>query len=182
MQRMRYTAMALLLCACAVEDQSAEPGATRVPTPGGETRQPVQLIDSTIAPAIAGAGGWNYVQAATADLSGDGEQERVVLTAQVEMYRGRPAWDDGQSWQVYIERRDSTRTYLYAQRLQLGTLTMRVAIADSAHPAGIILIEHLPDRIRVFEARYQGTGGVTVSPVLVRRLDPRGETASPQLP
>ena len=61
-----------------------------------------------------------------ADLTGDGAPERVVMTARVEMSRGRPLWDDGQPWQVYIEYADSTRTYMYANRLQLGMLEMRL--------------------------------------------------------
>lgn len=102
---------------------------------GGETAPSPPLIDPTIPPAIAGEGGWNYHQSASADLDGDGSPERVVLTARVEMYRGRPAWDDGQPWQVYVETAQGTRTYLYAQRLQLGTLTMRITSgSDGARP------------------------------------------------
>jgi hypothetical protein len=138
-------------------------------------------IDTTIAPAVAGEGGWNYVQRATADLDGDGTAEDVVLTARVEMYRGRPAWDDGQPWQVYVESADRTRTYLYAQRLQLGTLTMRVSTSDPAGMATVILLEHLPDRLTVYEAGY-AAGDPRVIVRFQRPLDPRGQVASPLLP
>ncbi|HSJ63270.1 MAG TPA: hypothetical protein VK922_05100 [Gemmatimonadaceae bacterium] len=138
-------------------------------------------IDTTIAAAVAGEGGWNFVQRATADLDGDGTAEDVVLTARVEMYRGRPAWDDGQPWQVYIESAEGTRTYLYAQRLQLGTLTMRVSTSDPAGAATVILLEHLPDRLTVYEAAYvEGNPRVIVR--FQRPLDPRGQLASPRLP
>lgn len=140
----------------------------------------IQLIDSTIPAAIAGQDGWNYVESATADVMGDSVPERIVLTARVELYRGRPAWDDGQPWQVYVEAQDGQRTYLYAQRLQLGTLTMRVTRADTGRKATVLLIEHLPDRLRVLEARSTGTG-LSVTALIERELDPRGEQASPRL-
>jgi hypothetical protein len=147
-----------------------------------DTAAAAQLIDSTIAPAVAGVDGWNYAVAADADLTGDGQPERVVLTARVEMYRGRPAWDDGQPWQVYVEEPDRVRTYLYAQRLQLGTLAMRVSRADSGEAATIILLEHLPDRLSVFEARYASPGRATVVSRFEREVDPRGQSAAPMLP
>jgi hypothetical protein len=143
---------------------------------------PLQLVDSAIPPAIAGEAGWNYRQAAEVDLTGDGQPERVVLTARVELYRGRPAWDDGQPWQVYIEAADSTRTYIYAQRLQLGTLTMRVGRSEPGQPATVVLLEHLPDRLSLYEVSYPLPGRVSVAVRFQRDVDPRGETAGPQLP
>lgn len=140
------------------------------------------LIDAAIAPAVAGEQGWNFQRSAEVDLTGDGLPERVVLTARVELYRGRPAWDDGQPWQVYVEAPDGTRTYLYAQRLQLGALTMRVGLDESGEPAGIVLLEHLPDRLSLYEMRYRGPGDAAVTVPFQRTLDPRGELASPQLP
>ena len=120
------------------------------------------------------------MESATADVIGDSVPERVVLTARVEMNRGRPAWDDGQPWQVYVESQDGRRSYLYAQRLQLGTLSLRVTRADSARKASLLLIEHLPDRLRVLEAHSTAIG-LSVTPLIERELDPRGEQASPRL-
>ena len=143
---------------------------------------PVQLVDRAIPPAVAGEAGWNYQQSAQADLNGDGQLERVVLTARVEMYRGRPAWDDGQPWQVYIEAQDGRRTYVYAQRLQLGTLTMRVSRSDAGQPPTVVLLEQLPDRLSLYEASYIEPARISVAVRFQRDLDPRGELASPQLP
>lgn len=145
----------------------------------GDSIEIAQVIDSTIPPAVGGVAGWNYQERATADLTGDSLPEQVVLTARVELYRGRPAWDDGQPWQVYVETADGGRTYLYAQRLQLGTLTMRVTRGDSARRSSIVLIEHLPDRLRILEARDTGSG-LAVVVRFERELDPRGETAGPR--
>jgi hypothetical protein len=170
----------LWCCACDAEGPAPRTGDD---VPAADTISPeppsVQLVDSTISPAVAGEEGWDYQQSADVDLTGDGHLEHVVLTARVELYRGRPAWDDGQPWQVYVEDRNGTRTYVYAQRLQLGTLTMRVTRGD---PPVVVLLEHLPDRMRVVEASYGGPGLVSVAVRYQGDLDPQGETASPQLP
>lgn len=169
-------ATAFLLLGCQVQRQPAVDSAS-VTVPDS---LPVVQLDSTIPPAIAGQDGWNYVESATADVMGDGVPERIVLTARVELYRGRPAWDDGQPWQVYVESQDGRRTYLYAQRLQLGTLTMRVTRADSGGKATVLLIEHLPDRLRVLETRLTPPD-LSLMLLVERELDPRGEQASPRL-
>ncbi|HSW29768.1 MAG TPA: M23 family metallopeptidase [Longimicrobiales bacterium] len=129
------------------------------------------MIDPTIPPAVAGEAGWDYHQSVEVDLDGDGRPERVVLTARVALVRGRPAWDDGQPWQVYFEAPDSGRTYLYAQRLQLGTLEMRVGRTDAARPASIVLLEQLPDRLSLHEAFYLGPDSVSVATRFQRDLD-----------
>lgn len=164
------------LCGCDMQRAPSPDSATV----GGADLAAVQLVDSAISPAIAGANGWNYQERAAADVTGDSLPEHVVLTARVELYRGRPAWDDGQPWQVYVESQDGGRTYLYAQRLQLGTLMMRVTRGDSARRASIVLVEHLPDRLRIIEAQDTGRGLAAVVR-FERELDPRGETAGPRL-
>lgn len=137
----------------------------------------VPLIDSTIQPAVAGEAGWNYHQGVEVDLDGDGRPERVVLTARVALVRGRPAWDDGQPWQVYVEAPDRGRTYLYAQRLQLGTLAMRVGRADVAQPASVVLLEQLPDRLSIYDVLYLGPDSVSVAARFQRDLDASMESA-----
>ena len=141
-----------------------------------------RLIDSTIPPAVAGQDGWNYYQSAEADLTGDGQPERIVLTARVELYRGRPAWDDGQPWQVYVETADGARRYVYAQRLQLGTLTLRIGDRAPGTPASIVLLEQLPGSMSVYEATATSDGTITAVTRFRRALDPRGQQASPMLP
>lgn len=154
----------------------------RAPAADSSIVERATTLDSLIAPAIAGDSGWNYRQAAEADLDGDGTIERVVLIARVELVRGRPAWDDGQPWQVYIETDYGRRTHVYAQRLQLGSLTMRVSLAEAGRPSSVVLVEHLPDRLSLFEVSYAGPERASVALRFQRMLDPRGETASPALP
>lgn len=164
--------------ACGQSADAPDAAAGRTP----ETAIAIRVIDSTIAPAVAGEDGWNFVQRATADLDGDGAPEQAVLTARVELYRGRPAWDDGQPWQVYVESPGGERTYLYAQRLQLGTITMRIAAPDTAGQSSVVLLEQLPQQLTVYEAQYETTGSARVFMRYQRTLDPRGPSAVPQLP
>ena len=172
-------ALALLLCGC--DRNAAPPASDETAQPDTTATAPV-LIDSGIPPAIAGEEGWNYHQSADVDLTNDGQPERVVLTARVELYRGRPAWDDGQPWQVYIESPDGMRTYVYAQRLQLGTLTMRVSRGGQGQAASIVLLEQLPSLMSVYEAWFTRDGSLTTATRFQRELDPGGQTAAPTLP
>jgi hypothetical protein len=171
----RNAGLVLLLGACAEDAPGPGEDAPAAPeVPAAEAP-----IDAAIPPAIAGADGWDYQQVATADLDGDGVEERIVLTARVEMIRGRPAWDDGQAWQVYVESAAGQRTYVYAQRLQLGALTMRIGLGT---PTTVVMLEHLPDQMRLFEATWRGPDVREVHLRFTRPLDPRGEIASPRYP
>lgn len=180
--RFCLAAAVLTLSACPAGDAPQPPDNTVAAETYALPTRAVELIDPNIPPASAGETGWNFQRSAEVDLTGDGRPERIVLTAHVELYRGRPAWDDGQPWQVYVEAEDGTRTYVYSQRLQLGTLTMRISLNEQGEPASILLVEHLPDRLSLYEALYRGPGEVTVVERFQRALDPRGELASPQLP
>jgi hypothetical protein len=140
------------------------------------------LVDPQIAPAVAGEDGWMYSQAVEADLDGDGAAERVVLTARAEVMRGRPLWDDGQPWQVYVQEASGERTYLYSRFVQLGAVTLRIGLAERERPTTVVLLEHLPDRLAVYEVEYGGPGRTEVVGRLERMLDPTGEVSSPMLP
>ncbi len=59
---------------------------------------------------------------------------------------------------------------------------MRVSRAEAGQPATIVLMEHLPDRVGVYEATYQGPGRASVATRYRKDVDPRGELASPRLP
>jgi hypothetical protein len=175
--------IAALIVACAGETPPREEGEGEPPPVALPPADPsIDLVDPAMPLAVAGEEGWDYRLAADADLNGDGVLERVILTARVEMIRGRPAWDDGQPWQVYIEDEGGRRTHVYAQRLQLGTLTMRVTRADAGQPATVVLLEHLPDQLSLYEIAYSGPAAATASVRFQRGLDPRGEIASPRLP
>ena len=192
MRRLLAVGIAFVLSSCGdaqprPEDSAeatADPAADSIPAPAATpvtdtaskspAPEPVQPIDPNIPQAIAGEDGWNYFLRAESDLDGDGQTERIVLTARVEMYRGRPAWDDGQPWQVYIEEPNGHRTYIYAQRLQLGALTMRITRGGDGQLPKVVLLENLPDRLRVFETAYEGPGRVLTAIQYERDLNGEG--------
>ena len=180
-------AFILLMCiglvtACSGGEPAARPDTIKSAEPAPELRRATNLIDSAYLSAAGDSVGWNYRQTATVDLNGDGSPERVVLTAQVEMMRGRPLWDDGQPWQLYVQAPDGRRTHMFSRYVQLGTLSLRLTQPDSGQSPRIVLLEHLPDRLAIYEGEYKGPGQLTVSTAYERSVDPRGELASPSLP
>ena len=152
--------------------------------PGTGTLVPIaELVDPAHITNRAGEDLWQYVQRGSADLDGDGEEELVIVTARAELVRGVPAWDDGQPWQIYVEEPDGQITHLYAQYVQLGTVLTRITLPPVGDgTATVVLLEHLPDRITLYEASYEGPGRASVRRVFQRNLDPMGELASPDLP
>lgn len=148
----------------------------------GPTFPDAALLDSGQRAAVAGTDGWNYQQSVAADIDGDGQVERVVIMARVEVIRGRPVWDDGQQWQVYVEEADGSRTTVYARRLQLGMLSVRLDAQPSGQPHRIVMLEQLPDRLSVYEVQYRSPTGITALVMYQRSLDATGEIASPVLP
>lgn len=187
----RYVAL-LALAGCGGDaDVAAEPpGAADTLTPSldtlaegtGAVTDTHPLVDPAQPLAAAGDEGWMYSRTATADLDGDGKEERVVVMARAEVRNGRPLWDDGQPWQVYVEEGDGQRTHLYARYVQLGAVTMRVGLGEAPQRPSVVIVEHVPDRIGVYELEYGGPSRLETVHRYERMLDPRGETASPGLP
>lgn len=170
-----------LLAALAACSDAPAPDPDTAPPAAAEPAAVASLVDTAMSPAVGGEDGWSYWRTAVADLDGDGREERVVVTARVETYRGRPAWDDGQPWQVYVEEEDGARTYVYARFVQLGTVTLRLGTPEDGR-ASVVLLEHLPDRLGVYEVAYEGPGRATAAVRFERTLDPAGELAGPALP
>src|SRR5687768_11477337 len=70
------------------------------------TAPPVDRTISTEAIAT-----WTVRESLEADLDGDGERERVVLSADVTTStRGAVLWEDGHRWAAFIEEPDGERT------------------------------------------------------------------------
>jgi hypothetical protein len=176
--------VAVLIVAAACGDAVPVPGSEPAAVADGaaEIFPPVDLVDPGVPSGVAGDSEWGWYRSAEVDLNGDGQVERVVLMARVETVGGRPAWDDGQPWRVYVEAADGTRTDVYARRLQIATLTMRVALDGLGRPGSILLLEHSADQLSVYQAEYLAPGTVQTTLRFERDLDPRGELASPQLP
>lgn len=143
---------------------------------------PPALVDPAFPAALPGEQGWDFVRAVEADLNGDGREAQVLLMARVEIVRGRPAWDDGQPWQVQVVEPEGARTLLYSRRLQIGTLTVRLVYAEPGSAAAILLLEHTPDGMALYEVHYRGPDDFDLSERFQRRLDPSGDFAVPVFP
>ncbi|MBW3628031.1 MAG: hypothetical protein KY464_01925 [Gemmatimonadetes bacterium] len=141
----------------------------------------VDLVSTRHDDAVIGQAGWAHGQSATGDFDGDGTPERAVIIANAEDYRGRVLWNDGQIWQVYIEEPDGTRTYVYKQFLQLGSVLARVSRAEATDrpaagnpaPSRILLLEQVPQRFSAYEVHYTGPGNAQVVSLLQRDYDLR---------
>ena len=133
----------------------------------------VDLVDSKVPRAVAGDPGWRYVQRATADFDGDGQNETAVLIANVELdQRGEPLWEDGHRWQLYFEEADSTRTYAYARFLPNGKLEASVTVPDEEKLPTVVLRELTPHLLGIYEVRYLGPQRSQSVRHLHRELEP----------
>lgn len=160
--------------ACGGEDAGSST-AQSIPYPA------VDLVSPRHDDAVIGKAGWAHGQSATGDFDGDGTAERAVIIANAEDYRGRVLWNDGQIWQVYIEEPDGTRTYVYKQFLQLGSVLARVSRPETPDPAAtgkptpsrILLLEQVPQRFSAYEVHYAGPGNAQAFALLQRTYDLR---------
>lgn len=130
------------------------------------------LIQARVPAAVAGDSGWRYQQQVVADIDGDDSDETVVLISDVALDAGgRPMWEDGHRWQVYVREADGRVTRLYARFLPNGKLTAELALPPGGATHGIVLIEQTPSRVGVYEFRYRGPNNVDVYRRLDRELD-----------
>lgn len=134
---------------------------------------PEALLEARVPRAAAGDPSWIYAQRARADFDGDGAQETAVLICDVMLDASAvPLWEDGHRWQVYVEEPDGARTYLYARLVPNGALTAELTQGVDGRPT-IVLLERTPDRVGVYELRYDGPENVTGIEQLERRVDRR---------
>jgi hypothetical protein len=134
-------------------------------------RQSPLLDERSPRPAI-GARGWNFEQTWTADLTGDGNRERIVLLAQVERSGERILWEDAHQWVVYVEEAGGARTYLYSRLVPRGRVDLNVTRPEGASAPRILLIERSGDRVGLWEARYRGRNNVLVDQLALRSVNP----------
>ena len=131
------------------------------------------LLEARVPKAAAGDPSWIYAQRARADVDGDGAMESAILICDVMLdAAGAPLWEDGHRWQVYVEEADGTRTHLYAKFLPNGTLTADLTEGEDGRPT-ITLVERTPERVGVYELRYEGPRRVSGVGHFERAIDPR---------
>ena len=130
------------------------------------------MIDATVPTALAGDSGWKYAQRATADFDGDGDDETAVLISDVALdARGRPLWEDGHRWQLYVQEHDGKTTRLYARFLPRGRVTADVGVPAAGTKLFIVLTEQSPERLGVYEYEYRGPNNADVRRRVERELD-----------
>ena len=131
------------------------------------------MLDARVPAAKAGDPGWMYAQRVTADFDGDDKDETAVLISDVTLDNGgAPLWEDGHRWQLYVEESDGTVTRLYAKFIPRGRVTADVGIPSAGKELYIVVVEHSPDRIGVYEYEYRGPQTADVRKRLERDLDP----------
>jgi hypothetical protein len=132
------------------------------------------MIDATVPSAVAGDPGWTYSQRVTADFDGSGDDEEAVLISDVALdARGRPLWEDGHRWQLYIQETDGKKevTRLFARFIPNGKVTAEVGIPSAGAKSWIVLLVQSPERIAVYEFEYRAPGSADVRKRLERDLD-----------
>lgn len=173
---MRSAGLALLLLilpACAAQPAaSSAPGASLASLTPSSSAPSINLVDPQKPLAVAGDTGWEYQRTATADFDGDGVNEQAVLIAQVGLYNGRVAWEDGHVWQLYIEEPDGARSYVYAQFLPFGLLEASLVSGSTDGQTKLILVERTPQTIGVYEVTYAGPRQLRSVELVWRELSP----------
>jgi hypothetical protein len=130
------------------------------------------MLDARVPAAKSGDPGWAYAQRVTADFDGDDKDETAVLISDVTLDRGgAPLWEDGHRWQLYVEESDGTVTRLYAKFIPRGRVTADVGIPSAGKELYIVVLEHAPDRMGVYEFEYRGPQNADVRKRLERDLD-----------
>lgn len=131
------------------------------------------MLDARVPTAKAGDPGWTYAQRVSADFDGDGKDETAVLMSDVTLGNGgAPLWEDGHRWQVYVEESDGTVTRLYARFVPRGKVTADVGVPSAGKELYIVVVEHSPERMGVYEFEYRGPMKADVRKRLERDLDP----------
>lgn len=130
------------------------------------------MLDARVPAAKAGDPGWTYAQRVSADFDGDGEDETAVLISDVTLDNGgAPLWEDGHRWQLYVEESDGKITRLYAKFIPRGRVTADVGIPSAGKELYLVVVEHSPDRMGVYEYEYRGPLNADVRKRLERDLD-----------
>lgn len=114
-----------------------------------------------------GEGGFEYGLSTEADLDQDGFPEKVWVIAHAKVTGGRPTWDDGQEWQVYVQEEDGKTTHLFAGMVQLGKLDMSVTYGS---PPTVLVQSNRSSESSMYEYVYKKPGVVEARTLASREI------------
>ena len=120
-------------------------------------------VDAEVVASADEAAKWAYRRRAEADLDGDGVVEALVIAAQAEVdARGRPLWEDGHAWAVYVEAAGGERTLLYGAFVPNGFAEAAILAPSGDGRRDVLVQERTPRRVRALEVRYGGPGAASL--------------------
>jgi hypothetical protein len=128
--------------------------------PGAVERNPLDAppVDSARV-SIGAVEAWRYRRELSADLDGDGQPERLVLTSDVEVRPdGVPLWEDGHRWALFAENTAGNRTLLYAAFVANGFVEAAVLQANDQGRRRVLVQERTPQQVRALEVEYRAPG------------------------
>jgi hypothetical protein len=132
------------------------------------------LTDTSIVRAEAGTKGWMYEQKVAVDFDADGQIETAVLISDVTLDAGgKPLWEDGHRWQVYVDEPTGERTYIYRQFLPNGSLTADVVRRESGTRT-LLLIARTPHALNLYEVKYSGPQRIVLMNAIERPIEGAG--------
>lgn len=146
---MRILLPILLLAACGTA------------SPRAEARNPLEAppVDSARVGSASQVAGWVYRRELSADLDGDGQPERVVLAADVEVRPdGTPLWEDGHRWALFAQSPRGERTLLYSAFVPNGFAEAALQAADAQGRRRVLVQERTPQQVRTLEVEYRAPG------------------------
>jgi hypothetical protein len=115
-------------------------------------------IDTSRVRSADVAAAWPQRTGFAADLDGDGPLEAVFLAADVERDAvGRPLWEDGHRWAVYVDVH-AGRTLLYAAFVPQGHVEAAITAPFGDGTRHLHVEERTPGHVRVLEIAYDGPG------------------------
>ncbi|GAB5519087.1 MAG: hypothetical protein RhofKO_13380 [Rhodothermales bacterium] len=138
----------LVLIGCTTPDESASPAPMPLERPSVDAAFTNGTVDVTT---------WPYQQRHTHDLNGDGTDETLVLTAEVEVNEsGEPLWEDGHRWAIYVDEANASPTFLYGGFVPNGDVEL--GLTDSTSPPNVLVNIRTPYAITLHEVHYLATG------------------------
>ncbi len=120
-----------------------------------EKLEPSELVNQRSSSSLDDSGAWGYNRSySKSDLNGDGKAETIHLLANVEVINGEPAWDDGQPWEVVIEEQNGTKTSVFLDYVQLGSV--EINLINKKANQELLLIVRQGAGIKILTITYNG--------------------------